>query len=80
MELLAPAGHWEAMVAAVQSGADSVYMGCSGFNARRGAKNFTPEEFAAAVKVSADNGWDMTFWTTDESGLPIPVTLAEAQA
>ena len=49
MELLAPAGHWEAMVAAVQSGADSVYMGCGGFNARRGAKNFTPEEFAAAV-------------------------------
>ena len=49
MELLAPAGHWEAMVAAVQSGADSVYMGCGGFNARRGAKNFTPQEFAAAV-------------------------------
>ena len=49
MELLAPAGHWEAMVAAVQSGAGSVYMGCGGFNARRGAKNFTPEEFAAAV-------------------------------
>mgnify|MGYP000178965628 CR=1 FL=1 len=49
MELLSPAGHWEAMVAAVQSGADSVYMGCGGFNARRGAKNFTPQEFAAAV-------------------------------
>lgn len=40
----------------------------------------TAEEFAAAVKVSADNGWDMTFWTTDSDGLPIPVTLAEAQA
>ena len=40
----------------------------------------TAEEFAAAVKVSADNGWDMTFWTTDSDGLPIPVTLAAAQA
>ena len=40
MELLAPAGHWEAMVAAVQSGADSVYMGCGGFNARRGCYGF----------------------------------------
>ena len=49
MELLSPAGHWEAMVAAVQSGADSVYFGCGGFNARRGAKNFTPEELSPAV-------------------------------
>ena len=40
----------------------------------------TAKEFAAAVTVSADNGWDMTFWTTDSDGLPIPVTLAEAQA
>lgn len=40
----------------------------------------TAEEFVAAVKVSADNGWDMTFWTTDSDGLPIPVTLAAAQA
>ena len=49
MELLAPAGHWEAMEAAVQSGADAVYMGFGDFNARRGAKNFTPEEFHQAV-------------------------------
>ena len=49
MELLSPAGHWEAMVAAVQSGAGAVYMGFGDFNARRGAKNFTPEEFQRAV-------------------------------
>ena len=49
MELLAPAGHWEAMAAAVQSGAGAVYMGFGDFNARRGAKNFTPEEFQRAV-------------------------------
>ncbi len=49
MELLAPAGGFEALVAAVQSGADAVYMGFGAFNARRGAKNFTDEEFASAV-------------------------------
>ncbi len=50
MELLSPAGHWEAMVAAVQNGADAVYLGLSGCNARRGAKNFSDEEFPDAVK------------------------------
>ena len=49
MELLSPAGHWEAMVAAVQNGADAVYMGLGDFNARRGAKNFSEEEYLAAV-------------------------------
>ena len=49
MELLSPAGHWEAMVAAVQSGAGAVYMGFGDFNARRGARNFTQEEFRRAV-------------------------------
>ena len=50
MELLAPAGGYEALVAAVQSGADAVYMGFGAFNARRSAKNFTDEEFASAVE------------------------------
>ena len=49
MELLSPAGHWEAMVAAVQNGADSVYLGCGDLNARRGAKNFTAEQLPQAV-------------------------------
>ena len=49
MELLSPAGHWEAMVAAVQCGADAVYLGCGDYNARRGAKNFSLEEFPQAV-------------------------------
>ena len=48
-ELLSPAGGYEALVAAVQSGADAVYMGFGAFNARRSAKNFTDEEFASAV-------------------------------
>ena len=49
LELLAPAGSMEAVAAAVQNGADSVYLGYGDFNARRNAKNFTPEEAAAAV-------------------------------
>ena len=49
LELLAPAGSMEAVTAAVQNGADAVYFGYGDFNARRGAKNFTREEAAAAV-------------------------------
>ena len=48
-ELLAPAGSPEALRAAVQNGADAVYLGYGDFNARRNAKNFTHEEAAAAV-------------------------------
>ena len=39
-ELLSPAGGREALVAAVQNGADAVYMGFGSFNARRSARNF----------------------------------------
>ena len=50
IELLSPAGSPEAVIAAVQNGADAVYLGLGGFNARRGAKNFTDEEFEKAVR------------------------------
>ena len=49
LELLAPAGSMEAVTAAVQNGADAVYLGYGDFNARRNAKNFTGDEAAAAV-------------------------------
>ncbi len=49
LELLAPAGSPEAVTAAVQAGADAVYLGYGDFNARRNAKNFSLEELAAAV-------------------------------
>lgn len=49
MELLSPAGSPDALVAAVQNGANAVYLGCGDFNARRRAKNFTPEDLAWAV-------------------------------
>ena len=46
-ELLSPAGSKEALIAAVQSGADAVYLGVDDFNARRGARNFSPEDLRA---------------------------------
>lgn len=49
LELLAPAGSMEALTAAVQNGADAIYMGFGDFNARRNARNFTEADFAAAV-------------------------------
>lgn len=50
MELLAPAGSMDALRAAVQNGANAVYLGCGEFNARQSAKNFTPQTLAEAVK------------------------------
>lgn len=49
LELLAPAGSREALTAAVQNGADAVYLGFGDFNARRNAQNFTEADFASAV-------------------------------
>ncbi|MCD7934956.1 MAG: U32 family peptidase [Oscillospiraceae bacterium] len=56
LELLSPAGSPEAVVAAVQNGADAIYLGLGGFNARRGAKNFTRQEFLEAVKYCCARG------------------------
>lgn len=49
MELLAPAGDMDALKAAVQSGADAVYLGAGNFNARRNASNFEGAALEAAV-------------------------------
>jgi U32 family peptidase len=49
-ELLAPAGDWEAMRAAVANGADAVYFGLSAFNARHRAANFSVEELPQVVE------------------------------
>ena len=56
LELLSPAGSPEAVIAAVQNGADAVYLGLGGFNARRGAKNFTDEEFEKALQYCRVRG------------------------
>ena len=49
VELLAPAGTWEALEAAVFAGADAVYLGGSAFGARAYAENFGPEELQRAI-------------------------------
>jgi putative protease len=49
-ELLAPAGDWEAMRAAVVNGADAVYFGLSNFNARHRATNFELEELPEVMR------------------------------
>ena len=50
LELLAPAGSMESLRAAVQNGADAVYLGVGEFNARQSAKNFTLETLNEALK------------------------------
>ncbi|RXE59311.1 DUF3656 domain-containing U32 family peptidase [Acetivibrio mesophilus] len=48
-ELLAPCGDWEAFMAAVENGADAVYMGGRLFNARQFASNFDEGKFKEAI-------------------------------
>ena len=52
VELLAPAGSPDALVAAVNNGADAVYLGVGSFNARRGADNFEIETLAEWVRFA----------------------------
>jgi putative protease len=49
-ELLAPAGSLENVFAAIEAGADAVYLGGKSFNARKFAHNLDEEEMAAAVR------------------------------
>ena len=44
IELLAPAGDWECMRAAVANGADAVFFGVEKFNARARANNFRMDD------------------------------------
>ncbi|MBQ3378441.1 MAG: U32 family peptidase [Clostridia bacterium] len=55
-ELLSPAGSPEALRAAVAAGADAVYLGAPGFNARAGARGFCEEELFSAVKYAHKYG------------------------
>ncbi len=49
LELLSPAGSMEALRAAVQNGANAVYLGYDLFNARMGAQNFSADELQEAI-------------------------------
>lgn len=50
VELLAPVGDWIMLEAAIQAGADSVYLGIRGSNMRAAARNFSLNELAKVVK------------------------------
>ena len=56
MEILAPAGGHEQLVAAVRSGANAVYLGASAFNARRKAENFGADALRQAVSYCHGRG------------------------
>ncbi|MBP2663844.1 MAG: Peptidase family [Firmicutes bacterium] len=52
IELLAPVGSKEALVAAVESGANAIYLGGRMFGARHYAPNFNDEELTEAVRFA----------------------------
>ena len=55
-ELLAPAGGLDQMLAAIAAGADAIYAGLGGFNARVSAHGFTDGEFARGCAVAHAHG------------------------
>ena len=73
IELLSPAGSPEAVIAAVQNGADAIYLGLGNFNARRGAKNFSDEEFQRAMRYCRVRGCKV--YVTIIRGTPMMVQL-----
>ena len=52
IELLSPVGDFECLKAAVQNGANAVYLGSSDFNARYNAKNFSIDELEEAINYA----------------------------
>lgn len=55
-ELLLPAGTPEAFCAALDGGADAIYFGVSGFNARANARNFSLDEMCSAIYLARTLG------------------------
>lgn len=56
IELLSPVGGYEQFIAAVESGADAVYLGGTAFNARNSASNFSEEELKEIIKYAHVRG------------------------
>ncbi len=50
LEILAPAGNEECALAAIDAGADAIYLGLSSFSARQGAENFDTEAFQKIIR------------------------------
>ncbi|MBR5761628.1 MAG: U32 family peptidase [Lachnospiraceae bacterium] len=55
MELLSPAGNYNAFIGALNAGCDAVYLGGSRFGARAYADNFSDEEIIKAIKLAHIN-------------------------
>ena len=57
IEIMAPAGNFECLMAAIQGGADSVYFGVGNLNMRsHSANNFTNEDLAEVVRICRQHG------------------------
>ena len=56
IEILAPAGGFDSVIAAAHSGADAVYIGAKSFSARASAHNFDNEELAECVRYCHRRG------------------------
>lgn len=57
LEIMAPAGNFECLHAAIQGGADSVYFGVGQLNMRsHSANNFQPEDLAEVVRICREAG------------------------
>ena len=70
IEILAPAGGFDSVLAAVRSGADAVYLGEKEFSARSSAHNFDEGELKEAVAYCHANGMEIAFtspgWIREE--------------
>jgi len=62
LEILAPAGGMEQLYAAVRCGADAVYLGTKGFNARQNAQNFDDTTLTQAISYC--HGRDVKVFVT----------------
>lgn len=57
IEIMAPAGSYESLMAAVQGGADSVYFGAGDLNMRAASSvNFSPDDLRKIAGICRDNG------------------------
>ena len=77
--ILAPVGGQEQLIAAVRCGADAVYLGGKGFNARRNAANFGDNDLAAAVRYCHQRGVEV-YVTVNTMVLDGELTALEVEA
>lgn len=87
VELLAPAGSYDALVAAVENGADAIYLAGQHFGARKFAQNFSDEELRAGIDFAHVRGVKvfvtvntLVFNEEFEGLVPFLATIREAGA